>query len=141
MSPSAKAMMWVTWSWPGTIALLFLILFPIYAPLLPVIEGQLLPVTGKIEFVDEGLSADGKSTTLRMKFEKLRDCEYLGVTADQSNGPLDFAPVSGSTPITVATGERISQLWRIGTSHLDGVRIRWAHRCNPYWITVTVGYP
>jgi len=141
MSPQSEAVIRFTWSWPVLLALLTLILFPLYAPLFPTVEGRVMPVTGKIVFVDVHPGPDGKSTLLRMKYEKLRDCELLGVTADHGGDPLDFDRVDGGPPITVPTGWRISGVWRISVTDLSGIRIRWVHRCNLFWTTVTVGYP
>lgn len=141
MTSTTETILKVTWSWPGTIALLVLLMFPLYAPLFPRIEGALLPVTGKIVFVEITLAPDGISTIARMQFEKLRDCEYLGVTADRAGEPVSMEPVSGGAPISLPAGKRLSRPWLFGTLDLADIRIRWVHRCNPFWTTVTVGYP
>lgn len=128
-----------TWSWPITVALLVLLMASIFGPLLPVLEGTFFPVTSKVEFVDPQAVQDG--LIVRMKFTKYRDCEYLGVAADRDGISVDLEPVAGGLPITLPTGERLSRPWKIGTTDLKGVRLRWVHRCNPFFTTVTIGYP
>lgn len=140
MTASQKLALNLTWSWPGTAFLLILIMFPLFGPVMPTIDGNLFPVTGKIEFVDP-VSVNGIHTVVRMQFVKLRDCEYLGVTASRDDQQVDFEPVSESKPITVPTGERISREWRLDTTDLAGLSVRFVHRCNPFWTTITVAYP
>lgn len=138
-SRTTERLMEITWAWPTVILLLFFVLLPIYGPLMPVIEGQFLPVTSKVVFknvtpVEGGLS-------VRMQFEKLRDCEFLGVTADRDGISVDFEPINGGLPITLPAGDRLSRPWLLGSTDLEGIRLRFTHRCGPWWITVTVGYP
>ena len=130
----------MVWSWPGAIAILLVAMLPVYGPLVPVIEGEVAPVTSKVEFVDVTPLASG-GFTVRMRFTKYRDCEYLGATLDANGMPVDFAPVAGGTPETLSTGERLSRPWFVGATSLDGLRLRWSHRCNPFWTTITVVYP
>lgn len=139
MSLSGNAAMRVTWSWPVTIILLVMGMLPLYGPLMPTIDGSLLPVTSKVQFVDVHPVEGGLS--VRLQFKKLRDCEFLGVTADRDGVSVPFDPVAGGLPITLPTGDRVSRPWLLGTTDLDGIRIRWVHRCNVYYTTVTVGYP
>ena len=139
MSPSARAAMSFTWSWPGTLILLAAVMFIMWTPVMPTADGLLFPVTSQIKFIDVKPVEGGLS--VRMDFIKLRDCQYLGVAADREGIPIQFEPIAGDEPMTLPTGQRVSRPWFLGTEHLDGLRLRWAHRCSPFWITVTQGYP
>lgn len=129
----------VVWTWPGATTLLILVMVIIFWPLMPVLEGWAFPVTGKISFVDVVQTDGGLSA--RMKFNKFRDCEFLGVSADRDDVPIAMDPIHGGFPITLPTGQRLSRPWLIGTDSLEGIRVRWVHRCSPYWTTITMGYP
>jgi hypothetical protein len=139
--PSHKLALDLTWSWPVTVLLLVVTLMPLYGPLLPPLEGQFLPVTSKVRFVDV-IEVDGGLRT-RMSYTKLRDCQILGVSMDRNGMPVEFEPVVGSTDslVTRGTGPQISREWFVGASKLDDVRLRWIHRCNPLWTVVTVAFP
>ena len=137
---TARRVIMVTWTWQVIAILFFLVMLPIWVPLMPVIEGTLFPVTGKVAFVDVHPVDGGLS--VRLQFTKLRDCEYLGVAADRDGISVDFYPVAGGLPITLPTGDRLSRPWKIGTTNLEGVRLRWVHRCvSPFWTVWTIGYP
>ena len=142
MSPSAKAALSITWTWPTMVLLLILGMTPLVAPMMPQIDGHLFPVTSKVQFVNVKEVEGG--LTVQMQYEKLRDCEYLGTTLTSSDGlPIPFAPaaVNASQPDTKATGQQLSRRWLVGASSLEGVRLRWVHRCQPFWITITDAYP
>lgn len=129
----------VAWGWPVVVLLLFFALLPVYAPLMPSLEGAIRPVTSKIDFVDVKPYEDGLS--LRMHYFKLQDCVYRSASADKDGVFVSFVPIAGGEPATYPTGERLSQPWKIGTTNLGDIRIRWVHECHPYWDTVTIGYP
>jgi hypothetical protein len=131
--------MLITWSWPGTIGLFVILAVVMLMPIMPTADGLLFPVTSKVEFVDIRPVEGGMS--VRMKFNKLRDCEYLGVTIDRDGVGIDFEPISGGEPMTLPTGQRLSRPWFVGTGNLDGIRLRWVHRCVIWFNTVTQGYP
>jgi len=130
-----------TWSWPAVLTLLFLAMLPIWGPLLPPIEGAVWPVTSKVSFVEQSSTQDGITT--RMSYVKNRDCEIIGVSMDRLGVPVEFQPVSGSLDklSTRGTGPQISRQWFIGDTNLEGLRLRFLHRCSPLWITVTLAYP
>jgi hypothetical protein len=131
----------VAWTWPAIISMLVFAMIPIWGPLLPPLEGQLLPVTSKVRFVNV-VEVEGGLRT-RMSYTKLRDCQILGVSMDRNGLPVEFEPVVGSTEslVTRGTGPQISREWFVGASKLDDVRLRWIHRCNPLWTVVTVAFP
>lgn len=81
--------------------------------------------------------------TARMSYNKNRDCEVIGVSMDRNGVPVEFEPVGGSLDnlITRGTGPQISRLWFIGDDSVEGLRLRLLHRCNPFYITVTIAYP
>ena len=43
--------------------------------------------------------------------------------------------------VTRGTGPQISRLWFAGTDDLTHVRLRFVHRCSPFWTTVTIAFP
>jgi hypothetical protein len=131
----------ITWSWPVTILLLVAVLLPIYGPLIPPLEGSLLPVTSKVKFTDVTPTEGG--LLVRMNYVKNRDCQIIGVSMDKNGVPIEFEPVSGSTDalVTRGTGPQISRQWFVGNDSLDDLRLRWIHRCGPWWTTVTVAFP
>jgi hypothetical protein len=143
VSPEAKrrerAIMEITWSWPVTILLLIVAMSPFVLPLLPQFDGRFFPVTSKVKWLDVQ-PADG-GVTAKMSYVKLRDCEYLGSSIDRDGLPIPLNPVSGQKPQTFPTGTRVSAPWFIGSSDLEGLQLRFVHRCNPWFTTVTVAYP
>lgn len=141
MSPGARLAINVTWTWPVVIVLLVFAMLPIWGPLMPPLEGEINPVTSKVTFtavtpVEGGL-------TVRMNYTKNRDCEIIGVSLDRAGVPIEFEPVTGSTAslITRGTGNQISRQWFIGDGSVDGLRLRFLHRCHMFWTTVTIAYP
>lgn len=141
MSRASNFVLSVTWSWPITLLLLFFAMLPIWGPLMPPLDGMVWPVTDKVRFTNQ-VAVDG-GLNVRMAYNKLRDCQIIGVSMDNNGVPVDFEPVAGSidTLSTRGTGPQISRLWFAGTDDLKGVRLRWIHRCNPLWETVTVAFP
>lgn len=121
--------------------LLLLMALPIYGPLLGPIEGYLAPVTSKVTFVDVREFEGG--TVLRMSYTKLRNCEIVGVSLDRFGAAIRFEPVADSkaTLTTRGTGPQISREWFVDAKSLDGLRLRWFHRCSPLYVTETVAYP
>lgn len=121
--------------------MLFLAMVPIWGPLLPPVEGYLAPVTSKVSFVNAAPTEGG--LTARMSYTKLRDCEIIGVSLDRKGVPVEFEPVSGSLDAltTRGTGPQISRQWFIGNEDTEGLRLRFVHRCNPFFTTVTVAFP
>lgn len=121
--------------------MLFLAMVPIWGPLLPPVEGYLAPVTSKVSFVNAAPTEGG--LTARMSYTKLRDCEIIGVSLDRKGVPVEFEPVSGSLDAltTRGTGPQISRQWFIGNEDTEGLRLRFVHRCNPLFTTVTVAFP
>jgi hypothetical protein len=143
MSPHERRQFTInfTWSWPAVIVLLFLAMLPIYGPLIPPLEGMIAPVTSKVTFIQQTPVEGGM--TVRMNYNKLRDCEILGVSMDRNGVPIEFEPVVGSLDslVTRGTGPRISRQWLIGSDSTDGLRLRFIHRCSPWWMTVTIAFP
>ena len=123
------------------IVLFVLAMLPIYGPLLPPLEGAVWPVTSKVSFVNAAPTEGG--LTARMSYTKLRDCEIIGVSLDRNGVPIEFEPVAGSLEAltTRGTGPQISRQWFIGADSTDGLRLRFIHRCSPWWMTVTIAFP
>lgn len=143
MSPHERRQFTInfTWSWPAVIVLLVLAMLPIWGPLIPPIEGTILPVTSKVTFIQQVPVEGGMQ--LRMSYTKNRDCEILGESLDSNGVPIEFEPIAGSTDnlVTRGTGPQISRLWFAGTDDLTHVRLRFVHRCSPFWTTVTIAFP
>ena len=116
-------------------------MLPIWGPLIPPIEGAIWPVTSKVIFVNQ-MPAEG-GMTARMSYVKYRDCEILGVSLDRAGVPVEFEPVVGSSDnlVTRNTGPQLSRRWFIGDDKVDGLRLRFTHRCSLWWTTVTVAFP
>lgn len=143
MSPHERRLLAVnvTWTWPTILLLLTLAMLPVWGPLMPPLEGMIAPVTSKVSFINAAPVEGG--FTARMSYTKNRDCEIIGVSMDKNGVPVEFEPVAGSLDalVTRGTGPQISRLWFIGNDDLNGLRLRWTHRCHPLWIVVTVAYP
>lgn len=141
MSPGAKFAINVTWRWPVVITMLVFAMLPVWGPLMPPLEGAVMPVTSKVSFT--AVTPVEGGMTVRMNYTKNRNCEIIGVSMDRTGVPIEFDPVSGSTDnlITRGTGPQISRLWFIGNDDMDGLRLRFLHRCHMLWTTVTVVYP
>jgi len=141
VSPGAKLTVDITWTWPVMIALLALAMLPVWGPLLPPMEGFAMPVTSKVTFVQQTPVEGGLH--VRMSYTKNRDCEILGLSMDREGVPIDFEPVIGSVDnlVTKGTGTQVSRLWFVGDEKVDGLRLRFLHRCHPWFITVTTAYP
>lgn len=121
--------------------LLFFSMLPVWGPLIPPLEGRIAPVTSKVTFIEQPPVEGG--FTVRMSYTKLRDCEIIGVSMDRNGVPIEFEPVNGSLDklFTRGTGPQISRQWFVGDDSLDGLRLRWIHRCHVLWTAVTVAYP
>lgn len=141
MSPGAKLAIDVTWTWPVMIVLLVFAMLPIWGPLMPPLEGSLAPVTSKVTFTSQASTEGGM--LVRMAYTKNRDCEIIGVSMDRDGVAIEFEPVTGSTDnlVTRGTGPQISRQWFIGDDKVDGLRLRFLHRCHFWWTTVTIAYP
>lgn len=141
MSSKLSPMTRLVWTWPGALAVLILAMLPVWGPLVPPLEGAVWPVTSKVTFVEQKLVAGG--FTVRMSYNKLRDCEIIGVSMDRNGVPIEFEPVNGSVDklTTRGTGPQISREWFIGSDRIDELRLRFIHRCSPFWTTVTIAFP
>lgn len=117
-----------------------LLALPIYGPVMPAVEGWLLPVTTKIAPVN--LVADGEGMDFRFQFTKMRACEYLGTEARMAGYHLEFyQKVDPGGHSTRMVGAQTSNLWHLNAKTLDGVTIWFIHRCSPLWLTYTLAYP
>ena len=143
---------------PMAVVLLLAAMLPFYGPLMPTIEGGLLPVTTSIVFVDPVTRlplldaageqivpltadpADPTSILVRFTFTKLRACEYLGTNAQIKGITVDFESASAPSG-TRLPGQITSPVWRLHATSLKDLEVRFIHRCNPFWLTVTKAYP
>lgn len=141
MSPTVRFAVQFTWTWPVTIILLIIAMIPVYGPLMPPIDGALWPVTSKVTFIEQRATEGG--VIIRMRYVKNRDCELAGLALDRHGVPIEMDPVQNSENrlTTRGTGLQVSREWFIAADSLDDMRLRFIHRCNPLWLTVTVAYP
>lgn len=134
-----------TAAWRASVVLMgsALIAIPVYGPLMPSLEGDLLPVTTRLVLLDpvtlEPLvpvpDPDGW-ISLRFSYEKLRSCQYVGVEAQVAGLRIEMEQAEGSTG-TRLPGKQVSSVWRLHTASLRYLKIFFVHRCSPLWITIT----
>lgn len=117
----------------------------------PDIETRFFPVVGKlvIERMDK---VDEKTTTIDAYFNKLRNCDYLGIAwyrGQRDSGfervPLILLRATGddSSPNRPVGAQR-SGPWVV-TIPIDEVKtnsfVELKHQCHPFWVTTTEFYP
>ncbi len=130
------------WSIPGLFIIAVVFVLAIFGPWIGELEGQLFPVTSKVTISD--IQEDGEGTLFRMGFNKLRNCELIGITVKRRGVAVPAGPAPGEIGGngTLAPGARRSQAWLVpGSTPLDDMEITWSHRCSPFWVTITHAYP
>ena len=127
------------------------VIFPALAGLAQDIEQNLYPVTTPVELIQvEEIDAD--NTLVWVRFEKLRGCQYLGLSwfqGDLETGAtrvrLSFGkPDTDQSDTTRPEGIQIAGPWKVGMSKADLLNNSYAmlsHRCHPLWISKTQFYP
>ena len=132
-------------SLPAMIMLIAVGLLPFFFPLAARYEGQLMPVVENAQVRE--LEATKKGLIINVRFDKVRACEFLGISWYDSFGdrvPVIFdlndeddAPYSRPVLDAQDAGP-----WRLdGLHQLRGSHAIVSHRCNPFWITYTHFYP
>ena len=133
----------------GTVAILSVLY--VFFTVGPALESRFLPVLGKMEITSvKPLSPSSSLVTTR--FQKLRDCEYMGIAwyyGSQSGifSRVSMVPIrdpddtsSPSRPI----GDQRAGPWRVAIP-AEQVRdksfVQVFHRCSPFWVTMTMFYP
>lgn len=118
----------------------------------PKVEGRIFPVVGKLHITAMSYDPIEKRTVLQVEFNKIRDCEYLGLawfvrlsTDSFERVPVEIrrASTDKSSP-NRPTGLQRSGPWLV---NLDPETLKnrsfalLSHRCNPFWVTTTEFYP
>lgn len=110
-------------------------------PLLPEIERKVFPPVTSLTFeitegVEQGIAA-------YVAFEKLRSCEFIGLTFAQYGDRIhvDFPEKDENLPISRPEGEWVAGPWVLHTDTIDDLTITVEHRCHFLWNTFTTLYP
>lgn len=112
-------------------------------------EGKWFPVVSKLEILR--VIPDGEDHSLvYVRFNKIRDCEYIGVSwFSVEAGYLDrraivLKPDTDESDSNRPTGVQVSGPWRIAMP-ADEVRsqslVMLTHQCNPLYVTRTQIFP
>lgn len=109
----------------------------------PIAERLLLPVTDGAEIFGERRYEEGVS--FHVRFRKLRDCRFLGLSwyVGQTQLPFDFGPPRPmmAPTATFPTGPQEAGPWRIwGVATVEGLTAIAVHRCHRLWTTTTRFY-
>lgn len=110
-------------------------------PIAPIAEAHWFPAVSKMSV--EVLEERPEGLLVHVEFEKLRACEYVGVTF--YDGPerlvVDFNPNSGLFPENRPTGPQ-EDIWFIRTTTpLTSLRAVTEHACHPLWNISREVYP
>lgn len=117
----------------------------------PSIETRFFPVVSKLQILSIK-AVDADHTEIRAGFRKLRNCEYLGIAWYVGTRPDDIERVAvavmrdrnDTSDPNRPVGYHKAGPW-IVTLPLDDVEKRsfaqLAHRCHPFWTTITEFYP
>ncbi len=110
----------------------------------PWVETQLFPVTSKVTIHD--LKEVPGGLTFRFSYRKLRNCELVTTALMIGDVQRVFRVVPGQDEAgdnqRREPGVQLSRLWFADIPALEGVEIRFIHRCVPTpWLSVTRVYP
>lgn len=125
----------------GLTVALSLALTPAVFSVGPEIEARFFPVVtmANIESVEK--VADG--VAFYVSFDKLRQCEFLGVTwyLGAERVGIEFEPGHNLYPKSRPVGDQYAGPWLVrNVTSLEGTRAATVHSCHPLWETVTPFY-
>jgi len=139
--------LWIVFGWA-------LVLFFAYGPRL---EPKLFPVLSSIQivkmeptYIPEIRGTDKTGTRMFVRFEKYRNCEYLGMNWEKllPDGTRDRVYLQtkndGDSGSTRPSGKHIAGPWLVGmrpNAILDQSAATIAYRCHPLWLSPMVVYP
>jgi len=117
----------------------------------PRLETEWWPVVGKLKINSMETPRPGW-TLIRVNFEKLRDCEYVGLSWYVGQRPDNFERIAVSVqrdPEDTGSPNRPLGLQRAGPwlvavdtkEFTRGTFAQLQHRCHPFWISTTDFYP
>ncbi|WP_299347636.1 hypothetical protein [uncultured Maritalea sp.] len=126
----------------GIAVAISLVAIPAFWPSFSQVEGQLLPVTTPMEV--EELGSGPNYVDVAVSFEKLRQCEFIGLSwyDDAYRLVVDFEAGAKNAPLSRPVGPQEIGPWRLhGTTTIQGTHAVTTHRCHPLWLTFTQTYP
>lgn len=121
------------------------ILFPLAVSGGKFAERKYFPVVENFKITDSS-PFDEDKTLFNVTFDKLRNCEFLGVNWNSSNGnrlPFEFREDLGNEfvgGVTRPTGSHTAGPWLVWADNLDTISGTTYHKCHPLWITETLMY-
>lgn len=124
------------------LALIGLALLPGLFTVGPVIETRFFPVVDNVQIED--LKRHDEGVSFYVRFDKLRPCEFLGVSWYEGamRRGVAFEPDSALYPRTRPVGDQYAGPWLVTSVRtLDGTHAVAHHRCHPLWVTASPFYP
>lgn len=117
----------------------------------PALETRLFPVVGKLT-IERMVAVDPTTTNVSAYFNKIRNCEYLGIAWYRGTRADGFERVpmivmrqdgDDSSPNRPVGAQR-SGPWQVSIP-MDEIRVNsfveLKHQCHPFWPTTTEFYP
>lgn len=133
---------WWRWVIAGWAAVLFFAWGPAF-------ERAVLPVVSDIKVIS--MEADGVGTRMFVRFQKWRNCQYLGLNWEEilpdgtkRRAFLNLKPKDDNSGSTRPRGDHIAGPWYVGMppDKVENHSIATlTYRCHPFWTTVMEVYP
>lgn len=109
-------------------------------------EGRFFPVVNQLEILT--IVPDGEKSLVYVRFEKVRECEYVGIGwYEDKDGQLRRVSLNlrpDGSDSNRPTGRQVAGPWEVGIP-ADKLRehsyVTLTHRCNPLYLTRTDIYP
>lgn len=108
----------------------------------PRLESAIFPVVDNVQISD--VTPTDLGVSFYVRFDKLRQCEFLGIAWYQDNVRVGvaFEPGAENFPATRPEGDQFAGPWMlVGADRIEGTRAVVYHRCHPLWVTVSQFYP
>ena len=129
---------------------LTILLFSLFIlfPRISYYEGEYFPVTGNVTL--QILAEDDKGVYVRANFDKIRNCEFIGLNWFRFSPkgalirvPLKFLDDGEGPVISRPVGKQEGVRWFIGVTgaELPVTLAEAKHRCHPLWQTTTQFWP
>ena len=116
----------------------------------PMIESHWFPVAEKLQITSMTPTKDGTGTVLQVSFNKLRDCEYLGIAwyLKGDNGSVTRVAVITARPDSGSPNRPLGQVttgpWTVDMPMVRLLSSSYAvlfHNCHTLWTTKTDFWP
>lgn len=132
-------------SLPSLVLLTGAALLPLWGPMMPRIEGRVLPVTSHWGMEPIETQGGREGARFYLRFTKLRDCDLVNYsfihreTLVRANVEAEY----GYTVVTLPAGEehRTGPFIAWGVSDITDYTAVTVHRCHPFWLTISEVYP